>query len=143
MYRDKLLATNNADEILQSNRNYVNEEAKHKRKDNLEQFARADLLLQIVQNQYKANTVVGTDSNGNMLLYDIVNMQPEKFNEKKDSVSEDYSSSDADTTVSNGIVRNSAETVNSKSVENKKRFALDEQIEKEILIAICDVKKRP
>ena len=40
-------------------------------------------------------------------------------------------------------IPNSAENVNSKSVENKKRFALDTQIEKEILIAICDVKKRP
>ena len=121
---------------MQSNRNYVNEEAKHERKDDLEQFARADLLLQVGQNQYKAETLVGTKKNGEAVLYDIVNIKPTSFREKKtEQYSRNAFAQPKNTTPTDSI---------SESNENvKERFALDEQIEKEILIAICDVKKRP
>ena len=122
IYRDKLLATNNADEILQSNRNYVNEEAKHERKDDLEQFARADLLLQVGQNQYKAETLVGTKKNGEAVLYDIVNIKPTSFREKKtEQYSRNAFAQPKNTTPTDSI---------SESNENvKERFALDTQTE--------------
>lgn len=124
IYRDKLLATNNADEILQSNRNYVNEEAKHERKDDLEQFARADLLLQVGQNQYKAETLVGTKKNGEAVLYDIVNIKPTSFREKKtEQYSRNAFAQPKNTTPTDSI---------SESNENvKERFALDTKGEKD------------
>jgi hypothetical protein len=124
IYRDKLLATNNADEILQSNRNYVNEEAKHERKDDLEQFARVDLLLQVGQNQYKAETLVGTKKNGEAVLYDIVNIKPTSFREKKtEQYSRNAFAQPKNTTPTDSI---------SESNENvKERFALDTKGEKD------------
>ena len=130
-YHDKMSITNNADELLQSNRDYVNEDLKHERNDNIKDFGRGKILFKVGDNTYSADMVVGNKADGSMVLYDIVNMQPEKFNEKKDSVSEDYSSSDADTTVSNGRVTNPAENVNSKSQKNEKRFALDESYQED------------
>ena len=124
IYRDKLLATNNADEILQSNRNYVNEDKKHERKDDLEQFARAELLLQIGQKQYKAETLVGIKKNGEAILYDIVNMKPTSFREKKtEQYSRNAFAQPKNTTPIDSIL-NHNENV-------KERFAIDTKGEKD------------
>lgn len=128
IYRDKMAATNNADELLQSNRDYVNEEIKHERKDNIQQFGRGEILFKVGQNTYAADMVVGNKADGSMVMYDIVNIRPENFNEKRSSASESYSLSDRDVTASTDNIPNSVENVNSKSVENEnfsERYALD------------------
>ena len=129
IYRDKMAATNNADELLQSNRDYVNEEVKHERKDNIKQFGRGEILFKVGQNTYAADMVVGNKADGSMVMYDIVNIRPENFNEKRSSATESYSLSDADVTASTNNIPNSAENVNSKSQKSEKRFAIDEQVD--------------
>lgn len=45
LYSNKIRATNNADEIIKASRNYINEALVHPRKDNIQEFARGDILL--------------------------------------------------------------------------------------------------
>ena len=80
---DKLRATNNADEILQAATDWVNEGLNHPRKDRIVDFARGNVLLRVGGNDYTADVVVGTRKNGNMLLYDVLNLQPTSFTEKE------------------------------------------------------------
>ena len=122
IYRDKMAVTNNSDELLQSNRNYVDEGLKHDRKDNIKQFGRGEILFKVGQNTYAADMVVGNKADGSMVMYDIVNIRPENFNEKRSSASESYSLSDRDVTASTNSIPNSNENV-------KERFALDEKTE--------------
>ena len=76
IYANKLRATNNADEILKASRNYVNEALKHPRKDNIQEFARGNVLLRIGKNDYRAEVIVGKRANGNLIMYDIIGFQP-------------------------------------------------------------------
>lgn len=80
---DKLRATNNADEILLATTDWVNEGLNHPRKDKIADFARGNVLLRVGGNDYTAEVVVGTRESGSMLLYDILNLQPTSFVEKK------------------------------------------------------------
>ncbi len=83
IFADKLRVTNNADEIVLAATNWVGEAKKHERRDNIENFARGSALIQIGNRGYSADVVVATRSNGNMLLYDILNMEPTSIVEKE------------------------------------------------------------
>lgn len=122
MYRDKMAVTNNADELLQSNRNYVDEGLKHERKDNIKQFGRGEILFKVGQNTYAADMVVGNKADGSMVMYDIVNIRPENFNKKKQFSKEAKLASEAGATAFNNSISESNENV-------KGRFALDEKTE--------------
>lgn len=129
VYHDKMAVTNNADELLQSNRDYVNEEIKHERKDNIKQFGRGEILFKVGQNTYAADMVVGNKADGSMVMYDIVNIRPESFNEKKQFSKEADLTSEAGATAFSNNIPNFAENVNSKSQKSEKRFAIDEQVD--------------
>lgn len=62
--------------------NYVNEDLNHLRKDNIVQFARGNVLMQIGNNQYNAKVIIGFTSGNNMLLYDLINLTPDSFKVK-------------------------------------------------------------
>ena len=81
-YEDKLRATDNADEIIKASRDYVNEGLAHERSDNISDFARGNVNLRIDGRDYNAEVVVGTKKNGDMLLYDVLNLKPTSINEK-------------------------------------------------------------
>ena len=83
VYDDKLRAAGNLDEAVRASTDYVNEEIKHPRKDNIKEFARGRVLMRIGQNDYNAEVVVGYTKNGEMLLYDIVNFKPDTFSVKE------------------------------------------------------------
>ena len=83
VYNDKLRAAGNLDEAVRASTDYVNEEIKHPRKDNIREFARGRVLMRIGQNDYNAEVVVGYTKNGEMLLYDIVNFKPDTFSVKE------------------------------------------------------------
>lgn len=83
VYDDKLRAAGNLDEAVRASTDYVNEEIKHPRKDNIREFARGRVLMRIGQNDYNAEVVVGYTKNGEMLLYDIVNFKPDTFSVKE------------------------------------------------------------
>ena len=83
VFDDKLRAAGNLDEAVRASTDYVNEEIKHPRKDNIKEFARGRVLMRIGQNDYNAEVVVGYTQNGEMLLYDIVNFKPDSFSVKE------------------------------------------------------------
>lgn len=82
LFADKLRATNNADELLLASRDWVNEGLNHPRKDNIQEFARGTVQLRIGESDYTASVVVATRKNGDMLLYDLLNLKPTEINEK-------------------------------------------------------------
>ena len=88
VYEDKLRATDNADEILKASTDWVNEGLAHPRSDTVRGFARGNVLMRIGPNDYSAEVIVGTLSNGEMLLYDIVNLLPTKIVQKNQT--QDY-----------------------------------------------------
>ena len=83
VFDDKLRAAGNLDEAVRASTDYVNEEIKHPRKDNIKEFARGRVLMRVGQNDYNAEVVVGYTQNGEMLLYDIVNFKPDTFSVKE------------------------------------------------------------
>lgn len=82
LYADKLRATSNADEILRASRNYVNEALAHPRRDSIQEFARGEVLMEIGEKGYAAQVVVAMRSNGKLLLYDILQMEPASIQAK-------------------------------------------------------------
>ena len=82
-YADKLRALYNTDEIFQIATGWIDEQAKHARKDKIESFARGDVLMKIGQNKYSGEAIVGTRQDGQMLLYDIVHLKPAQFSTRK------------------------------------------------------------
>lgn len=83
VFDDKLRAAGNLDEAVRASTDYINEEIKHPRKDNIKEFARGRVLMRVGQNDYNAEVVVGYTQNGEMLLYDIVNFKPDTFSVKE------------------------------------------------------------
>lgn len=74
VYADKMRAANNADEILQASTDYVSEKPAHERTDNIVDFGRGKVQLEVGGQMYDADVVVGTKKDGSMLLYDFVGM---------------------------------------------------------------------
>ena len=129
IYKDKLTASNNLDEIVLASTNYINEDLKHQRKDNIVEFARGEVLMQIGNNKYNAKVIVGLTKNNQMLLYDIVKFKKDIFKIKKEDaftdqnvnkeVSRHYASSDKmisqnDSYVNNNSMQNSREDASAK-----------------------------
>lgn len=87
LYSDKLRATDHLDEIIQATTAWISEGLKHERSDNIQDFARGTVLIRIGSSDYSAEVVVGTKTNGTMLLYDILNLQKTKIADKKTDAS--------------------------------------------------------
>ena len=129
-YADKLRATNNADEIMRASRNFVDEALLHPRKDDIRQFARGDILLRVGNNDYTATVIVGTTKSGNMLLYDIINLNPTTIMErqsKKDTATDQRISEVSRNAVPNSKISQQGTSVNpsirNNSTENA-RFSM-------------------
>ncbi len=82
IYADKMRSAGNLDEIVLATTNYVNEDLKHRRKDNFTEFSRGNVNLRIGGNGYTAEVVVGFTSGRQMILYDIVDFTPTTFDIK-------------------------------------------------------------
>ena len=80
---DKLRASDNADEIVQSARGWVNEGLKHVRKDDIVDFARGNTLIRVGTNDYDADVLVARLKNNDLMLYDIYNLKPTTIKEKE------------------------------------------------------------
>lgn len=79
MYDDKLRTIANVDEIVTAARNWIGENIKHIRKDDIVEFARGNVLYRVGGNGYTADVIVGTRKNGAAVLYDLVDIQPTKI----------------------------------------------------------------
>lgn len=118
IFGDKMRALNNADEIIKATQNWISEGLKHPRKDDIVDFARGSVLMQIGGRKYYAEVVVGKRKNGKMLLYDIVGLTPTNFTEKVETnvaTAENLSPGARRNTtlISNNSISDSAEESNS------------------------------
>ncbi len=80
-YNDKLKAIVNADEILKVANNWIGEEKKHIRKDNIVEFARGNINYKVGENGYCADVLVGIKADHSAVLYDIKNIYNKKITE--------------------------------------------------------------
>lgn len=95
----------------------VNEGLKHPRKDNIADFARGNLLLDIIGNKYEADVVIGFTKYGMCELHDIVNMKPTTFEYKKEASYKDSSSKKGLSQKGNASFNNIISTKTEKSQE--------------------------
>lgn len=93
VYRDKLKTANNLDEIVLSSTNYINEDLKHERKDNFKEFARGDVLIRVGGKDYTAKVIIGFTTGNQMMLYDVIDFTPAKFELKKGDTQYRYAQS--------------------------------------------------
>ena len=61
--------------------NWVGEELKHTRKDDIVEFARGNIRYRVGDNGYIADVIVGTRKSGSAVLYDIKNIYETKITE--------------------------------------------------------------
>lgn len=124
VYADKFRAASHADEILLASREYINEGIKHARKDNIRDFARGTVLLQVGNADYTADVVVGTTKRGDMLLYDIVNLQRAEIKERsRHTVPPNQTESDRSGTPA------SDKTIAQGNENVKQKFSMDDSVE--------------
>ena len=118
VFMDKMRVGQHPVDIVYATTDYINEGLKHKRKDNIVDFARGKILLDVAGNQYEAEAVIGFTKSGICELHDIVKMQSTTFEYKKDAASEgmDYinESTRSDATSLNGSISQPSQNVNSK-----------------------------
>lgn len=131
IYKDKFKASSNLNEIVLASTNYVNEDLKHQRKDNFTEFARGDVLVRVGKNDYSAKVIVGFTSGKEMVLYDIVDFTPTKFELKNENafteqplkvqLSRQHASFDTRVTQSEPSVNSS---ISEKAQNDAKKFSL-------------------
>lgn len=117
-FYDKLRAAKYVGDIFVASSDYVDEESKH---HNYNSFGRGKVLLQIGNNQYSAEVVIGVTKSGAMHFYDIVNINKEQFTIKNpDRATSSTNSarvrSDLD---SKNIVSNNSDGVNNYNTVDK------------------------
>lgn len=88
IYQDKMNVSSSIDEVIKGSRDYVNEELKHDRDDDIVEFARGSVLLDVGGNKYEASALVGDTTQGEMLFYDAQDMVEAKFELKEKRYSE-------------------------------------------------------
>ena len=83
VYKDKMRLFGHPSEIILATTNYINEAPKHPRNDNIIDFARGEVLVDILGKKYKADVVIGFTSQGECELHDVENLTPTTFAYKK------------------------------------------------------------
>ncbi|MBE6754763.1 MAG: hypothetical protein E7559_10530 [Ruminococcaceae bacterium] len=78
---DKLKVIVNADEIIQAARGWICEASRHKRKDDIVEFARGFVTYKVGNNGYAADVLVAIRKNGAAVLYDLVGIYGKKISE--------------------------------------------------------------
>lgn len=128
VFIDKMRAVYNLDELVLATTDYVNEGLKHPRKDNIVDFARGRVLMDILGKQYTADVVVGFTDKGICELHDVVNINPTQFGYKKTNDALSTISSEDEhlqkrTSFVNTTVSQKNSDVNSKYTQNSKNDA--------------------
>ena len=85
LYKDKMNASANLDEVLRASGKYASETPNHPRKDSIKRFERGEVLLEIGGNKYKAEVVIGITAQSEKLFYDIVGINGSDFTLKNQS----------------------------------------------------------
>lgn len=122
VYADKMRATNNADEILQASTDYVSEKPAHERTDDIVDFGRGKVQLEVGGQMYDADVVVGTKKDGSMLLYDFVGMAKKEMQQTAGRQSAPHDSQTA--SLSDTSVTQSNTSVNPYDMPNDVEYAV-------------------
>lgn len=122
VYADKMRATNNADEILQASTDYVSEKPAHERTDDIVDFGRGKVQLEVGGQMYDADVVVGTKKDGSMLLYDFVGMAKKEMQQTAGRQSAPHDSQTA--SLSDTSVTQSNTGVNPYDMPNDVEYAV-------------------
>ena len=83
VYKDKMRLFGHPSEIIIATTNYVNEAPKHPRNDDIVDFARGEVLIDISGRKYKAEVIIGFTNKGECELHDVENLTPTTFKYKK------------------------------------------------------------
>ena len=130
-YKDKLTAAGNLDEIVIASTKYINEGLNHTRTDNFKEFARGSVLMQVGERKYSGEVIIGLKANGEAVLYDIVNINNDKFDIKKKMNPKTVSSKDRTTIRQDSSPTDSiSETdiaVNSQSMQGNENYSAAER----------------
>lgn len=118
-YNDKLRTIANADEILTVAKDWIGEERKHIRKDDIVEFARGNVTYRVGENGYVADVIVATRKNGSAVLYDIVNIYDKKIAEAPVTMASDNNSQRRQDAPAGSNVTDSSQNVNIKYSLNK------------------------
>lgn len=131
-FDDKMQSFQNADELLETAKSFINEEAVHKKK--FDNFARGDIRFKVGENAYVADILVGIKQNKNAELYDIVNITPTKITEAQhDSVVAKATQIRDETSVDSSVPQTSS-NVNTDA-ENSSNSSTDIRYSKELMTA--------
>ena len=122
VYADKMRATNNADEILQASTDYVSEKPAHERTDDIVDFGRGKVQLEVGGQMYDADVVVGTKKDGSMLLYDFVGMAKKEMQQTAGRQSAPHDSQTA--SLSDTSVTQNDTSVNPYDMPNDVEYAV-------------------
>ena len=122
VYADKMRATNNTDEILQASTDYVSEKPAHERTDDIVDFGRGKVQLEVGGQMYDADVVVGTKKDGSMLLYDFVRMAKKEMQQTAGRQSAPHDSQTA--SLSDTSVAQSNASVNPYDTPNDVEYAV-------------------
>ena len=76
IYFDKMRMDRNLDEIISNVKNYQIESPAHKRKDDIDSFARGNILVEVGKNDYRADVIIARSTNNGYFMYDVVNIEP-------------------------------------------------------------------
>ena len=83
VYKDKMRLFGHPSEIIIATTNYVNEAPKHPRNDDIVDFARGEVLIDISGRKYKAEVIIGFTNKGECELHNVENLTPTTFEYKK------------------------------------------------------------
>ena len=122
VYADKMRATNNTDEILQASTDYVSEKPAHERTDDIVDFGRGKVQLEVGGQMYDADVIVGTKKDGSMLLYDFVGMTKKEMQQTAGRQSAPHDSQTA--SLSDTSVTQSNTSVNPYDMPNDVEYAV-------------------
>lgn len=122
-YADKMRAANQADELLKASADYVDESPAHERKDNIVDFGRGTVRIEVDGRPYDAEVIVGTKKDGSMLLYDFIGMTKKEMQRTAGRQSAPHDSL-PHLFLPPSIAQSDA-GVNTHNTQNGKKYALD------------------
>jgi len=119
VYEDKLNIAQNIDDVIYASADYINEGLKHPRNDNIVEFARGSVLLDVGGKKYEASVLVGYTTMKEMVLYDVQDLSPATFEIKEKKAQPTLAGKESDTSKtavpSNNIIPNQDSVVNMKN----------------------------
>ena len=124
IYEDKMRVMNHPVDIVLASTDFINEAPKHPRKDDIIDFARGSILLQVHGRQYSAEVVYGYTKKRTCRLHDIVKIVPDSFTIKKTSNSLSLDRNNAEYRRNESLANNSIPQKSDLSTLSAKKYSL-------------------